>query len=40
MFGSSFKLKIKAIRCLTCKETKTKTCAYMKNHTCGEVRGA
>ena len=37
--GSSFKLKIKAIRYLTCKEAKTKTCEYMKQFTCGEVRG-
>lgn len=36
--GSTFKLKIKAIRYLTCKEMKKFTC---KNVTfkCGEVRG-
>ncbi len=37
--GSSFLLKIKAIRYLICKETKTKTCANMKKYSCGEVSG-
>lgn len=39
MFGSSFKLKIKAIRYLTCKEAKTKTCLYIKQFPCEEVSG-
>lgn len=37
--GSTFLLKVKVIRYLTCKETKTKTCSYMKRFTCGEVKG-
>lgn len=39
MHGSSFKLKIKATRYLTCEEAKTKTCEYMKKFKCGEVNG-
>ena len=38
-FGSTFKLKIKAIRYITCNEAKTKTCNYMKQFTCNEVKG-
>ena len=37
--GSSFLLKIKAIRYLICKEAKTKTCVEVKKYTCGEVDG-
>ena len=37
--GSTFKLKIKAIRYITCNEAKTKTCNYMKQFTCNEVKG-
>ena len=37
--GSTFKLKVKAIRYITCQEAKTKTCNYMKNFTCKEVNG-
>lgn len=37
--GSVFKLRIKAIRYLTCTEAKTKTCAEIKKFTCEEVNG-
>ena len=37
--GSTFLLKVKAIRYLTCREAKTKTCSYMKQFTCKEVKG-
>lgn len=37
--GSVFKLKIKAIRYLTCLEASTKKCEEMKSYTCGEVNG-
>ncbi len=37
--GSVFKLRIKAIRYLTCAETKTKTCEEIKKFTCEEVNG-
>ncbi len=37
--GSNFMLKIKVIRYLICRETKTKTCLEMKKFTCGEVKG-
>lgn len=38
--GSTFKLKIKAIRYMTCKEMKEITCLEAKKYTCGEVHGA
>lgn len=37
--GSTFKLKIKATRYITCDEAKTKTCNYMKQFICNEVKG-
>lgn len=37
--GSTFKLKIKATRYITCDEAKTKTCNHMKQFTCNEVKG-
>ena len=37
--SSTFKLKIKAIRYMTCKEMKTKTCKEAKTWTCREVDG-
>lgn len=37
--GSIFKLKIKVIRYLTCKEMKSKTCKEAKEFSCGEVKG-
>ena len=37
--GSTFKLKIKATRYMTCEEMKTKTCSQAKAWTCGEVGG-
>ena len=36
---SVFKLKIKALRYLTCGEAKTKTCNYIKEFKCSEVKG-
>ena len=36
---SIFKIKIKAIRYMTCKEMKTKTCKEAKTWTCREVDG-
>lgn len=36
---STFKLKIKAIRYMTCKEMKTITCEEAKKFSCGEVVG-
>ena len=38
--GSVFKLKIKAIRYMTCREMKTITCLGAKNYKCKEVTGA
>lgn len=37
--NSAFKLKIKAIRYMTCKEMKTITCKEAKKFSCGEVVG-
>lgn len=37
--GSTFKLKVKVIRYITCKEAKTKTCNFIKQFTCKEVDG-
>ena len=37
--SSTFKLKINAIRYMTCKEMKTKTCKEARAWTCGEVGG-
>jgi hypothetical protein len=37
--GSTFKLKIKAIRYMTCKEMKTITCKQAKQYTCKQVKG-
>lgn len=37
--GSTFLLKIKAIRYLTYNEVKTKTYSYMKNYTYSEMKG-
>ena len=37
--GSVFKLRIKAIRYLTCAEAKRKTCEEIKKLTCEEVNG-
>lgn len=37
--GSTFKLKIKAIRYMTCKEMKTITCEEAKKFSCREVVG-
>ncbi len=37
--SSTFKLKIKAIRYMTCKEMKTKTCKATRTWTCREVGG-
>lgn len=37
--GSTFKLKIKAIRYMTCEEMKTKTCAESSKWKCKEVAG-
>jgi len=37
--GSIFKLKIKVIRYMTCKEMKTITCKQAKKYTCKEVDG-
>lgn len=37
--GSVFKLKIKVIRYITCKEAKQKNCAEIKKFTCKEVDG-
>lgn len=37
--GSTFKLKIKVIRYMTCKEMKTITCKDAKQYTCGQVKG-
>lgn len=40
MFGSTFKLKVKVIRYMSCKEMKKLTCKQAKEYACGEVRGA
>lgn len=37
--GSTFKLKIKAIRYMTCREMKTITCKQAKKFTCGQAKG-
>lgn len=37
--STAFKLKIKAIRYVTCKEAKIRTCKEMKKFTCKEVDG-
>lgn len=37
--GSTFKLKIKAIRYMTCMEMKTITCKQAKKFTCSQVKG-
>ena len=35
-----FKVKVKAIRYMTCKEMKTRSCKQAKNYTCKQVKGA
>lgn len=37
--GSTFKLKIKAIRYMTCEEMKNKLCSQAEAWTCREVNG-
>lgn len=37
--GSIFKLKVKAIRYMTCEEMKTKTCLESAKWSCKEVAG-
>lgn len=37
--GSTFTLKIKAIRYMTCAEMKTITCVAAQEYSCEEVRG-
>ena len=37
--GSTFKLKVKAIRYMTCLEMKTITCAAASKFTCSQVKG-
>ena len=37
--GSAFKLKVKAIRYMTCLEMKTITCAAAKEFYCSQVKG-
>ena len=39
MFGSSFKLKVKAIRYLTYEELKTMTYEQIKTYTYSQVKG-
>ena len=37
--GSSFKLRIKAIMYMTCREMKIFSCTQAKEYTCGQVKG-